>query len=66
MKEETLVTVDIEDGMTCDVIGDVHGTKQSLVTLTASGLNLFFRSILRRAPSLYTHWRTDGKALPSV
>lgn len=41
MKEETLVTVDIEDGMTCDVIGDVHGTKHSLVTLTESNLTLF-------------------------
>lgn len=41
MKEETLVTVDIEDGMTCDVIGDVHGMKQRLDTLTASRLNLF-------------------------
>lgn len=25
MKEESLVTVDLEDGVTCDVIGDVHG-----------------------------------------
>ncbi|KAJ7217829.1 phosphoprotein phosphatase [Mycena pura] len=24
-KEESLITVDIEDGVTCDVIGDVHG-----------------------------------------
>ena len=24
-KEETLVNVDIPDGTTCDVIGDVHG-----------------------------------------
>lgn len=25
VKEESLVTLNIEDGMTCDVIGDVHG-----------------------------------------
>lgn len=25
IKEESLVTLNIEDGMTCDVIGDVHG-----------------------------------------
>lgn len=25
VNEETLVTLNLEDGMTCDVIGDVHG-----------------------------------------
>lgn len=28
-KEESLVEVDLEEGMTCDVIGDVHGTCSS-------------------------------------
>lgn len=40
MNEETLVTVDIEDGMTCDVIGDVHGTTQSSTMLTELNLSL--------------------------
>ena len=26
LKEESLVDLNLEDGMTCDVIGDVHGT----------------------------------------
>ena len=26
VQEETMVTLNLEDGMTCDVIGDVHGT----------------------------------------
>lgn len=25
VQEETMVTLNLEDGMTCDVIGDVHG-----------------------------------------
>lgn len=30
-KEESLVEVSIEDGVTCDVIGDVHGTEESWI-----------------------------------
>ena len=28
VQEETLVTLPLEDGITCDVIGDVHGTDE--------------------------------------
>ena len=30
VKEESLVSVDIEEGVTCDVIGDVHGMSVAL------------------------------------
>ena len=30
VKEESLVSVDIEEGVTCDVIGDVHGMSRCL------------------------------------
>lgn len=48
MKEETLVNLDIEDDMTCDVIGDVHGMMPSLLVDLRS--YLYHRSILRHAP----------------
>lgn len=31
VKEESLVNVDIEEGVTCDVIGDVHGMSVALL-----------------------------------
>ena len=33
VKEDSLVTVNIEEGVTCDVIGDVHGNSLQLSLL---------------------------------
>ena len=39
-KEESLVNLDIEEGVTCDVIGDVHGLFCSFLTSFADFLTL--------------------------
>ena len=39
-QEESLVTVDVEDGMTLDVIGDVHGTYGCECSRQSRGLDL--------------------------
>ena len=39
-QEESLVTVDVEDGMTLDVIGDVHGTYGCECNRQSRGLDL--------------------------
>ena len=33
VKEESLVNLDLEEGMTCDVIGDVHGWSELRIAL---------------------------------
>ncbi len=33
VKEESLVDLVLEDGMTCDVIGDVHGKSKALSSM---------------------------------
>ena len=43
-KEETLVDVRIEEGMTCDVIGDVHGALIHTAILAVT--YRFYRTIL--------------------
>lgn len=43
IKEESMVTLDLEDGMDCDVIGDVHGTLCFHATLLDDVYSLIFR-----------------------
>jgi len=66
VKEESLVNLDIKEGMTCDVIGDVHGRSKH-----CSGLSWVFdehvypRSILRSLTSIFIDGYTHRKALSS-
>lgn len=45
-REESLVNVDIEDGVTCDVIGDVHGMFSLFMLIFFIASLIYFRSIL--------------------
>lgn len=62
LKEDSLVDVRIEEGMTIDVIGDVHGSSRSPRRgriLTHSVI----RSILRSSAFVLHDWDTDGQTL---
>ena len=63
VKEDSLVIVNIEEGVTCDVIGDVHGTYFSREPLIFKSL-IARRSILRCVASVLFDWPTNGEALP--
>lgn len=62
VKEDSLVTVNIEEGVTCDVIGDVHGTYFSRDFLIFESL-IGCRSILRCVTSVLVNWSTNGETL---
>lgn len=62
VKEESLVNVDIEEGMTIDVIGDVHG-EQSFIQRPVLSLTSACRPILRHASSLLAYWRAERESL---
>lgn len=49
LKEESLTDIVLEENMTCDIIGDIHGTFQFICQTC---LSFLYRSILRYvAPS---------------
>jgi serine/threonine-protein phosphatase 5 len=56
IKEETLVTLPLEEGMTCDVIGDVHGAYPNNVKVFLYA-NKLHRPILRLAAPLFANRR---------
>lgn len=57
--EESLVNITLEKGMTCDVIGDVHGMiLVSSSNQTIDSLSHIARTILRHATFVLSHWRT--------
>lgn len=64
--EESLVKVDLEDGVTCDVIGDVHGMHPGLfmpVCVPLLTAHMFARPILRHAPPVLADRRAKREAL---
>lgn len=72
VSEQSLVDIPLEDGVTCDVIGDVHGTfyllcpcsiVSSILLPMLTCFRVVCRSILRRAPSFQVDRRANRKAL---
>ena len=63
VKEDSLVIVNIEEGVTCDVIGDVHGRYFSREPLIFKSM-IVRRSILRCVTSVLFDRSTNGEALP--
>jgi hypothetical protein len=60
-EEETVVSVCLHDGMTCDVIGDVHGT--TCLSHDTSTLTLQRRPILRSPSLVFLDWGTTYETL---
>lgn len=59
VKEESLVSLDVEEGMTCDVIGDVHGRSELCSTLFRLLMTVCFpRTILRSLESIFVDRHT--------
>jgi hypothetical protein len=58
-KESSMVEVDIEEGVTCDVIGDVHGKVAYARDAGVLICDYLCRPILRRPPSILTNGTTD-------
>lgn len=58
VKEKSMVKVDVPEGVTCDVIGDVHGACFPSFNLEYSVEYLYnvFRAILRYVTPVFVNW----------
>ena len=67
-KEDSLVTVSIPEGVTVDVIGDVHGQPQTFIFFRTSAhcLHLSSRPILRRAALAIIDRQTQQQTLSAI
>jgi hypothetical protein len=65
VKEESLVNLDVEEGMTCDVIGDVHGWFEPCSFALVFDHYDYPRSILRSLASIFINRHTHRKTLSS-
>lgn len=63
IQEESLAEITLAEGMTCDVIGDTHG---SFIPIVMSCLTEISRSILRSASSVFAHRYSFGEALSVI